>query len=172
MVNLAIKVFFLCSFCVCKVCVHNYLLAWTTARKSSSLLTIFNYLSINMEGLKNVSVATLYMAFFAILLAVLTVPAATASYVNWTTFFATGVNLGGWLEQESTIDSHSGPSTAAMQPINGLYVHNWRLNVPLFSLNVIQHSSLPLTSTPLQQMVLLFLVSQTDQSSGIPAVPR
>lgn len=29
----------------------------------------------------------------------------TASYVNWKTFKATGVNLGGWLEQESTIDS-------------------------------------------------------------------
>lgn len=27
------------------------------------------------------------------------------NYVNWTTFSATGVNLGGWLVQESTIDT-------------------------------------------------------------------
>ncbi|KAJ5802518.1 uncharacterized protein N7503_004968 [Penicillium pulvis] len=31
--------------------------------------------------------------------------AVTPKYLNWTTFSATGVNLGGWLEQESTIDT-------------------------------------------------------------------
>ncbi|KAF2195134.1 glycoside hydrolase family 5 protein [Zopfia rhizophila CBS 207.26] len=30
--------------------------------------------------------------------------AATMSYVNWTTFKATGINLGGWLAQEAVID--------------------------------------------------------------------
>lgn len=58
-----------------------------------------------MKNFKKSSVATLYIAFSAMLPAALAVPAATASYVNWTTFSATGVNLGGWLEQERTIDS-------------------------------------------------------------------
>lgn len=56
-----------------------------------------------MKSLKNVSVASACMVLSAILPAVRAVP--TASYVNWNTFSATGVNLGGWLEQESTIDS-------------------------------------------------------------------
>ncbi|XRM40514.1 hypothetical protein ABZX51_003832 [Aspergillus tubingensis] len=30
---------------------------------------------------------------------------AAAEYLNWTTYSANGVNLGGWLEQESTIDT-------------------------------------------------------------------
>lgn len=32
-------------------------------------------------------------------------PAASSSYLDWSTFDAVGVNLGGWLAQESTIDS-------------------------------------------------------------------
>ncbi|KAJ5928717.1 cellulase [Penicillium verhagenii] len=33
-------------------------------------------------------------------------PAASTSYLDWTTFSAVGANLGGWLEQESTIDTN------------------------------------------------------------------
>lgn len=58
-----------------------------------------------MKGFKNLSVATLSAVFSVMLPAVLAIPAAGASYVNWTKFSGTGVNLGGWLEQESTIDS-------------------------------------------------------------------
>ncbi|PWY83264.1 glycoside hydrolase [Aspergillus sclerotioniger CBS 115572] len=39
------------------------------------------------------------------LAAPLTTPQKSA-YIDWRTFQANGVNLGGWLEQESTIDSH------------------------------------------------------------------
>ncbi|KAK5714927.1 hypothetical protein LTR15_010343 [Elasticomyces elasticus] len=35
----------------------------------------------------------------------LALPAASTSYINWKTYRATGVNLGGWLVQESTIDT-------------------------------------------------------------------
>lgn len=30
---------------------------------------------------------------------------AAVEYLNWATYIANGVNLGGWLEQESTIDT-------------------------------------------------------------------
>lgn len=85
MVNLAIKVFFLCSVSA----KSEYTVAYQPGpllKSPYSLLRIVYYLSINMRSFKKVSVATLYMAFSAMLPAVLAVPAATASYVNWTTF--------------------------------------------------------------------------------------
>lgn len=49
------------------------------------------------------SIATVFILFAATVPKVLAVP--TSNYVNWSTFHATGVNLGGWLVQEDTIDS-------------------------------------------------------------------
>ena len=51
----------------------------------------------------------------------------TSSYVNWTTFKASGVNLGGWLEQESTID------TAFWAEYGGNATDEWGLCVHLGS---------------------------------------
>jgi hypothetical protein len=63
--------------------------------------------TVSSAKVKDQSVAMLFStsiaAFLASFLSV-AASAATLSYVNWTTFNATGVNLGGWLLQEEAID--------------------------------------------------------------------
>lgn len=48
--------------------------------------------------------------------------AATSTYLNWKTFNASGVNLGGWLVQESTIDTEWWTQNSAEPPMNGVSV--------------------------------------------------
>ncbi|KAE9363822.1 glycoside hydrolase family 5 protein [Stipitochalara longipes BDJ] len=54
-------------------------------------------------GEKSGNARLIYIFLASIVRVAIAVP--TPSYVNWTTFKASGVNLGGWLEQEDTIDS-------------------------------------------------------------------
>jgi aryl-phospho-beta-D-glucosidase BglC (GH1 family) len=70
----------------------------------------FNHIHALHSVLHNlISTSALKMTFTFLSLSLvatyLTVAYASTGYLDWTTFNGNGVNLGGWLEQESTIDT-------------------------------------------------------------------
>lgn len=75
----------------------------------------------------------------------LAVPAS--QYVNWRTFKASGVNLGGWLVQEATSTRNSDPSRVGTPVMNVIFAFSWALNAVQFSKTATQHTLRLATST-------------------------